>query len=570
MSSEAAQVRSSERMAAQTQEPARAPIPLHSPGWAGAADRSRLAQLTLGFVVLGILLRVVRYLLDFPLWCDETMLAANFLDRDYMDLFRPLDYRQVAPVLFLVIELATVKLLGFTELTLRLFPFVCGVLSVPLFRHVAGRVLGGVPLLLAVAVFAVSGWPLRYVAEVKPYASDLFVALMVLALGVEWWRRPDRVGWLWLLAAWGPIAVGLSFPALLVTAGVGLGLAPTVWRTRKPSAWLAYVTYGLGVVATFVLLLGFYKTAPQDHAYFHRNWAPAFPPLDSLPRLVAWFLAMNTGFMFAYPEGGERGLSSLTFLCFVLAAIVLWKQKRRTVLALCLLPFAVALVAAAMHRYPYGMSARTTQYAAPVICLLTGLGAATMLGAVRPVWLRRSAVIAVAVALAALGLGRMGYDLSHPYKTLSDERARAFARWFWVEKSLDSEVACVKEDLGTVFNPAHWTGHATDTYLCYQRIYSPRHRRGEKLRLDAVSAHRPLRCVLFNEYPQNAPAFPAWMAGMLERYELRKLEQYPVHSVEPKKGPTCDSVYVVYEFVPRRDRPASAVAEAPARPATRR
>ena len=111
----------------------------------------------------GCLLRVARYLLNFPLWCDETMIAANFLDRGYADLFRPLDYRQVSPVLFLVIELTAVKLLGFSELSLRLFPMVCGVASVPLFRHAAGRVLAGVPLLLAVAVFAVAGWPLRYV-----------------------------------------------------------------------------------------------------------------------------------------------------------------------------------------------------------------------------------------------------------------------------------------------------------------------------------------------------------------------------------------------------------------------
>lgn len=556
-------------MSLRAQGSRREPISLHSsatPPW----PARWLAHGTLAFVILGVFVRVVRYLLNYPLWCDETMIAANFLDRGYADLFHPLIYRQVAPLLFLLIEMTSVKLLGFTEMTLRLFPFVCGVVSVPLFRHVAGRVLSGVPLLLAVAVFAVSGWPLRYVAEVKPYASDLFVALVVLWLALEWIRRPERLVWLWTLAAWGPIAIGLSFPALLVTGGVGLGLAPAVWRTRDRRAWLAYVTYGVGVVATFVLLLGFYKTAPQDHAYFHRNWAPAFPPLDSLPQLFTWFLAMNTGYMFAYPEGGERGLSSLTFLCFLAAAVVLWRRRQRTVLAVCVLPLAVALVAAAMHRYPYGMSARTMQYAAPVICLLAGLGAATLLASIRPMWLRRNGLISAVVALSALGLGRMGYDLVHPYKTLSDERARAFAQWFWVEKSLDGEVACIKQDMGVVFDPVHWTGHATDTYLCYQKIYSPRHRRGGKLRLDAVSANHPLRCVVFNEYPDKSAAFQAWLAGMLTRYELRNFEHYHIHSIERKKGPTSDEVYLVYEFVPRADRPASWVAAKGRQPSLRR
>src|SRR6185436_4942727 len=46
------------------------------------------------FVALGIALRLIRYLLHFPLWGDETMAAANFLDRGYADLLKPLDYGQ--------------------------------------------------------------------------------------------------------------------------------------------------------------------------------------------------------------------------------------------------------------------------------------------------------------------------------------------------------------------------------------------------------------------------------------------------------------------------------------------
>src|SRR3954447_18172914 len=84
-----------------------------------------VARATAGFVALGVLLRAARYLLNFPLWCDETMIAANFLDRGYADLFRPLDYRQVGPLLWLAVELTSVKAFGFSEWSLRLFPFAC-------------------------------------------------------------------------------------------------------------------------------------------------------------------------------------------------------------------------------------------------------------------------------------------------------------------------------------------------------------------------------------------------------------------------------------------------------------
>ena len=41
---------------------------------------------------LGLLVRLVRYLVVYPIWHDEAFLAVNFLDRGYRDLLRPLDY----------------------------------------------------------------------------------------------------------------------------------------------------------------------------------------------------------------------------------------------------------------------------------------------------------------------------------------------------------------------------------------------------------------------------------------------------------------------------------------------
>ena len=537
---------------------------------AGNVAAGRVARATAGFVALGVLLRVARYLLNFPLWCDETMIGANFLDRGYADLFRPLDYRQVGPVLWLAVELTSVKLLGFSEWGLRLFPFLCGAASVPLFRHVAGRLLAGVPLLLAVGVFAVSGWPLRYVGEVKPYASDLLVALALTALAVEWWRRPDKTGWLWALALAGPFAVALSLPAVFPVGGIGLALAWPVWRTRRNGDRAALGAFAAGSSVTFLALLRFYKTAPQDHDYFHNAWAGAFPPLDNAWRFLAWLLDVHTGYMFAYPDGGARGASALTFVCVAAASVVLWRSRRRVPLALLLAPFGVALLAAAAHRYPYGVSARTTQYAAPAICLLTGLGAASILARLRTETARRRAVVVAAAGLALVGASRLGVDLAEPYKTPTDERLRSFARWFWTELSRNGELACVRTDFGLEFDPRHWTRDATDTYLCYQKIYSPRHRRGGNLDLSRVSATHPLRCVLFNETPQGTPAFDAWLAGMLTRYQLRSVVPYPVSSIEPKLGPTWNELYVVYEFVPRVDAPAATVAGRPAPPGARR
>ena len=192
-----------------------------------------LIQATSAFVALGVLLRLARYVMNYPLWWDEAFVAVNFIRRDYVDLLKPLDYGQVCPILFLWCELAIVKLLGFSEWSLRLFPLGCAVASVFLFRHVAGRLVRGLPLLLAVAIFATSFHPILHAADVKPYASDLLAALILLAIAVEWWRAPNQSSWMWVMAAVVPLALALSHPAIFVATGNVLAFAPVVVKVRR-------------------------------------------------------------------------------------------------------------------------------------------------------------------------------------------------------------------------------------------------------------------------------------------------------------------------------------------------
>ncbi len=525
-----------------------------------------VAPATWAFVALGIWLRASRALINSPLWGDESMLAANLIDRGYRELAGPLANRQVCPVLFLWIERAIVDALGFTELTLRLFPMLCGIASVLLFRRLAVRLMSGVPVLLAVAVFAVSGWPIRYSAEVKPYASDLLAALALLSLAVEWWRRTARVAWLWALAASGPLAVSLSYPSVFVAGGVGLALLPTVARDRRAGTWAAYSFFLLGVVSTFGAWQTMNAAGGADRAFFLEHWARAFPPLDGPFALAAWLASTHTGFLFAYPDGGERGASGLTTACFVAAVVVLWRRGRGTVMAMALIPFALGLAAAAVRRYPYGMSNRTMQYLAPAICLLAGLGAASLLASIREPRPRRRIVAGLVVALAVSGLARDAYLLRYPYRLATEDRARSFARWFWVEKSRDADLIRGRIDLGCAFRPEQWEGGHANTYLCLQKIYSPRQARGRPAGPGTVAPARPLRVVFYNESPDPSkdPRYAAWLADISRSHEFRKAETLTITPVDGRPGETSEAFYLVHEFAPRPQ--GRAVANTPATP----
>jgi hypothetical protein len=518
-----------------------------------------LERATWGFVALGIVVRVCRYLLRFPLWGDESALAANFLDRGYLELLRPLDFQQVSPPLFVWIELTAVKLFGFNEYSLRLVPFLCGLASVVLFRHLAARLLRGVPLLLAVAIFSVAYYPLRHSAEVKQYASDLLVATCLLALAIEWWRNPGRVGWLWALAAVVPFVLALSHPAAFVAGGVSVALVPLVWRSGSQRAWVAFAAYNVAMLSAFAAVF-FISTATQIAASTEEGimkvyWAEAFPPVTKPIQFLVWLGAVHTGQMFAYPLGGaDHGSGALTFGCWVVGVVFLARQKRGVVLALCLTPFVVTCVAAAMQRYPYGGFARTSQHLAPAICLLAGLGAARLIARIRHESMQRGALVAGTALLAIFATGQMIRDLSQPYRTEHDQRVREFARWFWSDKAIDAELVCARTDLEQGFFKQTYLWRGIAQYLCNQRIYSPRHQQGgRRPEWESVSTGHPLRCVVFSRpgLSRDEDSFSGWLAGMQSRFDWVGYEKNEFHKPH-QHGPDIERIEV-FEFVPRAD-----------------
>jgi hypothetical protein len=533
--------------------------------------------------VLGLAARCVRYFLRFPFWEDECFLCVNLIDRDFRGLTQPLNYHQVAPVLFLWLQLAVVKLLGFHELSLRLVPFLAGLGSILLFWRLARRCLTGLPRLLAVAVFCVTYATIRYSAEAKPYGVDLLVGLVLLTFTVNWLQRPGRAGWLWALAAAMPLAVGLSYGAVMLGGGLCLSVAWVIWRQRRResvASWAAYTAALLGSFAALYFLcvhgqeasdLGAMRDMWREHfpplhgigdfedepsLWWHGLMA-RFPPLTNVADFAFWMLHTHTGDLLAYPAGGSPFQSSLSALCWFAALVALARRRQGTFLVLCLAPLTVTFVAALLRRFPYGGHIRLNLYMAPLMCLLIGYGLTVLLAwCARRGWRAERGLVIVLVLLALVGGGTVVRDLAGPYKNISDERARAFAQWFWYNAEHDSEVACVKTDLGLDFSPDSYHDLSFSAeYLCNQRIYSPRHAAGEPIRWDRISDSHPLRCVLYRapHYDFDEYALRTWLDEMQKTYDLVGHETYPQVRLRTTGRILCVDYLEIYRFVPKTD-----------------
>ncbi|HLJ93675.1 MAG TPA: glycosyltransferase family 39 protein [Gemmataceae bacterium] len=366
-------------------------------------------------IALGVLWRTVRYLWRFPLWGDEAFVCLNFLDRGYRELIQPLRFHQVAPLLFLWGEATVYRWLGGSELALRLLPFLAGLGSLALFWRLAWRSLPPRGALLATGILAIAYYPVRHSCEAKPYAFDLLMALAILVPALSWLQEPYRWRWLLILTLLTPVALGLSYPAVLIAAAVSLVLLPAVWRQPGWARKSLFVAYVLLLSVSFLVyygLAGLGQHASMDKDY----WKESFPPAQPVALLI-WLWHIHTGNLFAYPIGSHHGGSTLTFLLCLVGVWHLGRDRSWQLLAVSLLPFGLTMVAAALHRYPYGGSARVAQHLAPVICLLAGTGLAALIERIPSFRSRRHALFATCGCLAFVGACGLLRDFLKPYKT---------------------------------------------------------------------------------------------------------------------------------------------------------
>lgn len=355
---------------------------------------------------LGAALRLWQYGAGTSLWADEANLALNMVERPIGRLLGPLDYRQVAPPGWLLLEGLTIRLFGEGEHALRLIPLLGSLAALPLGWHVSRRALApglGPPLALGLLA---TGIPfIFHGAQVKPYSTDVALSLLLLALAMAVRRDGTRHGRLLRLGLAGTLAPWLSYPAILVNAGLVAALVgPALLdRDRDRLRPLGLLALGWAASAAGALIWARGTVTPDDILYMQRFWAHDFVPLP--PRQIrdlGWPVARLTT---VYGGGGLRYPAPGLFL--VLAALGtwgLWRQDRARVWLL-LGPILATFGAAALQVYPF--EPRVVLFLFPAFLTLTAAGP-DALGRLAGAKRGRAVLIAAVVvgALALVGLLR--------------------------------------------------------------------------------------------------------------------------------------------------------------------
>jgi len=341
-----------------------------------------LRNLVTALVMLGVALRVWAYAGNPPLWLDDILVARNVTGKSLADLLtRPLELDQVAPHGFLLVEKLAVLAFGGTELALRLFPFLCAVGGVFLFRSLAERALEGWAVPFGMGLYAIGIPLIKHGAELKQYETDATAAvgLTLLALWLE--SRESSTRQLVLAGLVGFAIIWFSQPSVIVMGGIGLALA-VEWATSRDRriGRLLLVTIPMWAVASAVaILVGFRSMTPSTSEFMHDFWRRGFLPLPFDPVTAATWVWESGLSIFTDPTLLRYRWPAVFLLIAPLGLVALWRW-RRDVALLIGGPVVVALIAAIGQLYPF--RGRLMFYLIPTLLLAIAAGAE---------WIRRQA-----------------------------------------------------------------------------------------------------------------------------------------------------------------------------------
>jgi hypothetical protein len=319
------------------------------------ASARRLAWLV---IVLGIAIRVADYAMNRPLWEDESNLRLNVAGRPVFEFDRPLVADQLAPPGFLVAARLSARVLGTSPRAIRFIPLVCGIASLCLLRRLAERTVSprAVPIALALAAF--SDDLIYYAGEFKQYSSDLLTAMACMLLVLDLGSRPITARRAALAAALGVLATWISHPSVFVLGGGGLWLTAGVLAGRRWREASMLAVVGAIWVSSFAACYVVSRRLLGEGQFMWTWWNFAFLPLPPRSWADVDHIFWTFANVFTNPVGivtplGPIGSGLLALGLFALGVVSLWRRRAWGVLTLLLAPIALAMLASALHRYPF-------------------------------------------------------------------------------------------------------------------------------------------------------------------------------------------------------------------------
>jgi len=104
-------------------------------------NNENIYKVLIAFIIIyGIILRLRQFFFFRSFWLDEAGIALNILRKNFFELTKPLDYNQVAPYGFLILEKIFVILFGTDDYVFRIIPLISGILLILFYLYLLKKI----------------------------------------------------------------------------------------------------------------------------------------------------------------------------------------------------------------------------------------------------------------------------------------------------------------------------------------------------------------------------------------------------------------------------------------------
>jgi hypothetical protein len=316
----------------------------------------------------GITLSLVQFIYNRCLWRDEASLALNIINKNSLELLKPLDCNQVAPILFLQLEKLFSILLPNSEYGLRLLPLLCFWFSLYFFYRILKLTFKNYyTIIFALSLFVFNYNLIYYSSEVKQYMCDVLVLTSIYYFILKNYKKEENK--YYLLGILGCVSIYLSNVTPIILFSIGVYLLYDSWIDKK-----IYFKHMAGVSIVWVItFLSYYYYFIHGHPtknFMLTYWSNAFMPHNLFSADFYLFLIDKFKMLFDSPYGI---MDKILFPVLYLIGLVTLSIRRKTgILLIMLMPIFLQLLLSAFKLYPFDV--RLILYTVPIVIIITSFG----------------------------------------------------------------------------------------------------------------------------------------------------------------------------------------------------
>jgi 4-amino-4-deoxy-L-arabinose transferase-like glycosyltransferase len=195
--------------------------------------------------------------LDQSFWFDEVWVANAVSEPTFSQMMYYEGWLNTNPPLFLFFVRLSTEVFGISHTTMRLVPFVFGILSILGIAYLSVRLLKSWYALLAILLFCLSPSFVFYATSLKPYTTDTFVAVILLIIGYHYSITGSRKAFTTAILAFAVLGFVsyqaiVFLPFFIIAAFLDYGKTRSA-APRMPPRWLDIaVLFSCGAVVSAV------------------------------------------------------------------------------------------------------------------------------------------------------------------------------------------------------------------------------------------------------------------------------------------------------------------------------